>query len=193
MLVTLEGIDGAGKTTILEGLSDAYPDAVVTREPTTSWYGEAVNRSISDDDSDPLAELFLFLADHADHLDRVIRPELADGTLVIADRYVDSRIAYQGAALRDEVNRPMEYIRGVHDPFTRWPDATLYLDIDPQTGAKRAGATNKMEHADFLARVRSNYEQLVDAEPERFVRLDASRSPEAVLASAEDVVGRLVE
>ncbi|MFB6116901.1 dTMP kinase [Halosegnis sp.] len=192
MLVTLEGIDGAGKTTVLEALADAHPEAVVTREPTKSWYGEAVERSIADDDSDSLAELFLFIADHADHLDRVIRPALAADRLVLADRYVDSRLAYQGESLREELKRPMEYIRGVHEPFTRWPDATLYLDVDPETGAKRAGATNKMEHAEFLAGVRSNYERLVEAEPDRFVRIDATRPPEEVIATAERTLTRLL-
>jgi len=193
MLVTLEGIDGAGKTTVLSALSDAYPEAVVTREPSESWYGEAVERSIAAADSDSLAELFLFLADHADHLGRVVRPALADGSLVIADRYVDSRIAYQGATLRDEVKRPMEYIRGIHEPFTRMPDLTLYLDIDPETAAERAGATNKMEHADFLADVRANYERLIDAEPDRFVRVDATRPPEEVVAAAEETLARVVD
>lgn len=193
MLVTLEGIDGAGKTTVLSALSDAYPEAVVTREPSESWYGEAVERSIVAPDSDSLAELFLFLADHADHLGRVVQPALADGSLVIADRYVDSRIAYQGATLRDEVKRPMEYIRGIHEPFTRMPDLTLYLDIDPETAAERAGATNKMEHADFLADVRANYERLIDAEPDRFVRIDATRPPEEVVAAAEETLARVVD
>ena len=193
MLVTLEGIDGAGKTTVLSALSDAYPEAVVTREPSESWYGDAVRRSIAAADSDSLAELFLFLADHADHLGRVVRPALADGSLVIADRYVDSRIAYQGATLRDEVKRPMEYIRGIHEPFTRMPDLTLYLDIDPETAAERAGATNKMEHADFLADVRANYERLIDAEPDRFVRIDATRPPEEVVAAAEETLARVVD
>ena len=193
MLVTLEGIDGAGKTTVLSALSDAYPEAVVTREPSESWYGEAVERSIVAPDSDSLAELFLFLADHADHLGRVVQPALADGSLVIADRYVDSRIAYQGATLGDKVKRPMEYIRGIHEPFTRMPDLTLYLDIDPETAAERAGATNKMEHADFLAGVRANYERLIDAEPDRFVRIDATRPPEEVVAAAEETLARVVD
>lgn len=193
MLVTLEGIDGAGKTTVAEALADAYPEAVVTREPTDSWYGEAVDRSIESADSDPLAELFLFVADHANHLSETVRPALEDGKLVISDRYVDSRIAYQGESLRGEVKRPMEYIRGIHSPFTRMPDRTLYFDIDPKLGAERAGATNKMEHAGFLAGVQANYERLIEAEPERFVRIDAERSPEAVIEATESMLNRVLE
>jgi len=193
MLVTLEGIDGSGKTTVWEALRDVYPDAVFTREPTDSWYGEAVDRSLSDDDADPLAELFLYTADHADHLSRVVQPALDDGKLVVSDRYSDSRYAYQAASLAGHVKRPMEYVRGVHQPFTRPPDATLYFDLDPETGAERAGATNKFEQAGYLAAVQENYERLVEMQPERFVRIDASESPEDVLAAAEDAMELILE
>jgi dTMP kinase len=193
MLVTLEGIDGSGKTTVWEALRDVYPDAVFTREPTDSWYGEAVDRSLSDDDADPLAELFLYTADHADHLSRFVQPALDDGKLVVSDRYSDSRYAYQAASLAGHVKRPMEYVRGVHQPFTRPPDATLYFDLDPETGAERAGATNKFEQAGYLAAVQENYERLVEMQPERFVRIDASQSPEDVLAAAEDAMELILE
>ncbi|MFC6786332.1 dTMP kinase [Halobaculum halobium] len=194
MLLTLEGLDGSGKTTAWEALQPAYPDATFTREPTDSWYGEAVRRSLGDDDTDPLADLFCFVADHADHLSRVVRPALADGDVVISDRYTDSRYAYQAATLADtDLQRPLEYVRGIHGAFTREPDATIYLDVDPETAAARAGATDKYERASFLSEVQSNYERLIDAEPERFVRVDAGRSPEAVLDAVEDTVERLVE
>ncbi len=181
MLVTLEGIDGGGKTTVREGLEERYPDATFTREPTNSWYGDAVYRSIGDDDADPLAELFLYTADHADHLSRVVEPALEAGELVISDRYADSRYAYQGATLEGVLEEPMAYVREVHRPFTIEPDLTLYFDLDPETAAERAGATNKFEHADYLESVRDNYERLLEDDPERFVRIDATQSPEAVL------------
>ena len=192
MLITLEGIDGGGKTTVAEALQDTLPEAVFTREPTDSWYGEAVERSIDDDGADPVAELFLYAADHADHLSRVVRPALEAGKVVVSDRYSDSRYAYQGATLDGVVRRPMEYVRGVHEPFTRAPDATLYFDVPPETGAERAGATNKFETAGYLAEVQANYERLIESDPDRFVRIDATRSPEAVVAAAEDVVERLL-
>ena len=192
MLITLEGIDGSGKTTVAEALQDTLPEATFTREPTDSWYGEAVERSIDDDGADPVAELFLYAADHADHLSRVVRPALEAGKVVVSDRYSDSRYAYQGATLDGVVRRPMEYVRGVHEPFTRAPDATLYFDVPPETGAERAGATNKFETAGYLAEVQANYERLVESDPDRFVRIDATRSPETVVAAAEDVVDRLL-
>ncbi|GAA0647252.1 dTMP kinase [Salarchaeum japonicum] len=188
MLITLEGIDGSGKTTVWEALRADREDAVFTREPTDSWYGDAVQRSIEDDDADAVAEAFLYTADHAAHLSRVVRPALDDGDLVISDRYSDSRYAYQGVALDGHVPRPMEYLRGIHSPWTREPDLTLYFDVDPETGAARAGATNKFEQVEFLSRVRENYETLIDWEPERFVRIDATRPPEDVLDDVEDAL-----
>ena len=192
MLITLEGLDGSGKTTVWEALQDSYPDAVFTREPTESWYGEAVNRSLTDDDADPLAELFLYTADHAAHLSDVIEPALADDRLVISDRYTDSRYAYQAASLAEtELDRPLEYVQGIHRAFTRKPDATLYLELDPETAAERAGADNKFERAGFLSAVASNYRRLREAEPERFVEVDATAAPEAVIERVEQLVTEL--
>ncbi len=196
MLITLEGLDGSGKTTVWEALHDVYPDATFTREPTDSWYGEAVARSIRSDDADPLAELFLYTADHADHLSGTVAPALADGQLVVSDRYSDSRFAYQAATLAEsdaDIERPLEYIRGIHSAFSRPPDATIYLDLDARTAAARSGRTNKFEQDGYLATVRDNYERLIDAEPGRFHRVDATRSPEAVIGRVEDVVAGLLE
>jgi dTMP kinase len=129
------------------------------------------------DDADSLAELFLFTADHAAHLSRVIRPSLASGTTVISDRYADSRFAYQAAALdNSRIDAPLEYIQSIHEPFSRRPDATIYLDIDPETAVTRAGATNKFERVQYLERVATQYEQLIAAEPTRFYRVDATQS-----------------
>jgi dTMP kinase len=186
MLVTLEGLDGSGKSTLAAGLRGAFPDATFTREPTDSWYGDAVYRSLGDEDADPVAELFLYAADHADHLSRVVRPALERGDLVVSDRYADSRVAYQGATLAaaDAVADPVDYVRSLHAPFSRAPDLTIYLDLDAETAAARSDAANKFERADYLARVRTNYERLLDDEPDRFVRLDATLPPERVCERA---------
>lgn len=196
MLITLEGIDGSGKTTVWEALRDTYPGATFTSEPTGSWYGDAVRRSIHDEDADPLAELFLYTADHANHLSTTVRPALADGDLVVSDRYSDSRFAYQAATLAEsdlELARPMEYVRGVHSAFSRPPDATIYLDVDPGTAAERSGRTDKYERDSYLSAVHANYERLIEAEPDRFVRVDATRSPEAVIERVETIVSELLE
>jgi dTMP kinase len=194
MLITLEGLDRTGNTTAWRALRDRYTGAVFTREPTDSWYGEAVGRSIDDEDADPLAELFLYMADHADHLSRVIAPALAEGTTVVSDRYSDSRIAYQAATLADSpIPDPFDYVRSIHEPFSRPPDATLYLDVDPETAAERSGETNKFERADHLRVVREGYERLLAADPDRFVRIDATRPQAAVLADVTDAVDRLLD
>jgi len=195
MLITLEGIDGGGKTTVADALKEALPAdrTVFTREPTESWYGDAVNRSIGDDGADPMAELFLYTADHADHLSRVVSPALEAGNVVISDRYSDSRYAYQGATLAGRIESPMEYIKEIHEPFTRPPDATLYFDLPPETGAERAGATNKFETAAYLADVRENYDRLIEAEPDRFHRIDATQPQDEVVAEARAIVSELLE
>jgi dTMP kinase len=195
MLLTLEGLDGSGKSTCCEMLreGDIVPDdAVFTREPTNSWYGEAVQRSIDDPDADSLAELFLYTADHAAHLADVVRPALAEGRVVVSDRYSDSRYAYQGATLSDTFEDSLAFVQRVHQPWTRPPDATIYLDVDPETAAERSGATNKFETADYLRTVRENYERLVEAERERFVRVDASQPEADVRADVRDAVARLL-
>ncbi len=194
MLITLEGLDGSGKTSCRELLqsADFSRDVLFTREPTNSWYGEAVQRSINDDDADPLAELFLYVADHAAHIAETIQPALAEGTVVISDRYSDSRYAYQGVTLADRFENSMQFVQEIHEPWTRPPDATIYLDVDPETAARRSGATNKFETADYLESVRANYERLIEAEPERFVRIDATRPQEAVQAEVLEAVETII-
>jgi dTMP kinase len=197
MLVTLEGLDGSGKTTAWEALRSEFPAATFTREPTDSWYGESVLRSIDDADADPLAELFLFTADHADHLSRVVRPSLAAGDPVISDRFSDSRYAYQAATLATydhlAVDDPLDYVRAIHEPFTRAPDSTIYLAVDPETAAERAGSTNKLERVAYLRRVERNYERLLSEDPDRFVRVDADRPESAVVSDVVAAVGELLD
>lgn len=180
-LITLEGIDGSGKTTVWERLKDRYdPDVdpvVFTREPTNdTWYGDAAYRSIEDDGADSLAELFLFVADHANHLAETVRPALEQGQVVIADRYIDSRIAYQAATNADRLNgrrAASDFVRQLHEPWTRYPDTTVYLNVEPETGAQRSGETNKMERVEHLETVAATYDRLRSVESERFEVVDS--------------------
>ena len=192
MLIALEGIDGSGKTSVAAALADRYPSAEHTAEPTDSWYGDAVRRSIRTGDAHPLAELFLFMADHAVHLDEVIRPALEAGRPVVTDRYTDSRCAYQAATLAGIVDRPLEYVASIHRPWSRPPDLTVYLEVDPETGAERSDGRNKFEAAEFLTVVAANYDRLIEAEPDRFVRIDARRPIEAVTRAVVDAVDPLL-
>lgn len=186
MLVTLEGLDGSGKTTAWEALHERYPRGIFTREPTESWYGDAVRRSIDDPDADPMAELFLYCADHAAHLSQTIRPALGRDSLVVSDRYLDSRIAYQGVTLRETLDDPVDFIKALHAPFSRTPDLTCYLEVDIDVAVERSGETTKFEHRAFLEAVDKIYRQLIADEPNRFVRIDAE-------ADAADVVDAIVD
>lgn len=188
MLVTLEGLDGSGKTTVVRELKDRYPEAMLTKEPTDSWYGDAVRRSIGDPEADALAELFLYTADHAAHLSETVEPALAADKLVISDRYLDSRIAYQGATLADRLEDAPEFVRRVHEPFTIVPDLTIYLDVDVETAVARSDGQSKFEREDFLAEVKAVYERLVDAEPDRFEVIDATMEAESVCDKVVDAI-----
>jgi len=189
MFVTVEGIDGAGKTTVVEAMRGEFGDATFTREPTGGWLGEEVERAVGDEDSEPLVDLFLFTADHADHVERVIRPALADGGLVVCDRYVDSRYAYQGATLADRFEDAVGWVRGVHEPWTVYPDLTLLLNVPVETALGRKDTEDKYERAGFLRDVAANYRRLADEE-DRFVVVDASRDAEEVAEDCVEAVRR---
>ncbi len=180
MLVTLEGLDGSGKTTVWRQLKDHYPEAIFTREPTDSWYGDVVERSLADEEADPVAELFLYCADHADHLARTIRPALEADRLVVADRYIDSRVAYQGVTLAGTLEEPAAYIRSIHEPISPTPDLTCYLRVDVETAVTRSDRETKFERRAFLERVEALYESIA-ATHDRVQPIDAEREPGAVV------------
>ncbi len=193
MLVTLEGLDGCGKTTAWRSLKEHYPQAVFTKEPTDSWYGDAVRQSVDDPTADAVAELFLYCADHAAHISETIEPSLAAGQLVISDRYIDSRMAYQGATLADRIDYSVGYVRTVHDPFTIMPDLTIYLDIDVTTAVDRSGGESKFEREAFLADVRDVYERLIEEESDRFEVIDASQDQSTVQAAIIETIDAHLE
>ncbi|MBW3582343.1 MAG: dTMP kinase [Euryarchaeota archaeon] len=179
-LVSFEGIDGAGKSTLIAGVAEALRtrgvDPLVTREETTGWLGEAVRRSI-DERMDPLATLFLFLADRAHHL-AALRPELARGRLVLTDRYHDSTRAYQAVTLADRFDDLDGWLKEVSHDWLITPLRTYLVDIDPEVAVGRMadrGSRTNYEKAAFLGKVRSEYLRIVAAEPERFVVLDGTR------------------
>ena len=187
-LVTFEGIDGSGKSTMLARLSACHEKnplsaagVVFTREPTKETLtGKAVYAAI-DNNVDSLAELFLFLADHAAHIAETVRPALQSGKLVISDRYSDSRCAYQGATLDADIPNAFDFVCRLHEPWTIKPDLTFLFDIAPEVSCERCkdrGAQTKFERVDFLKTVTKNFKKLAEKEPERFVILDAEAAPE---------------
>lgn len=191
-LITLEGIDGCGKSTITARLNSnpKLSGFVFTREPTTGWIGEAVNRAIHSD-TDDLAELLLFTADHAEHISKLIVPSLKSGNHVISDRYSGSRYAYQAVTLKGRFLDPLRWIQGIHEGWTIVPDLTILFDIDPEIAVERCGnrgAQTKFEKTDFLREVRSNYLRLAKEDPERFLVINTDRPVDIVEEDVLDAI-----
>lgn len=194
-LITLEGIDGTGKSSITKMLRKRFPDAVFTREPTKSWIGKAVKKSI-ESDGDPLAELFLFVADHADHIAKVIRPALEEGKLVISDRYSDSRYAYQGVTLSNIFDDAVEWVESIHKGWTIVPDMTVLFTIDTSIAVSRCqvrGEKTKFEKIEFLKKVQENFIGLAKSEPTRFVLVDSGQELEALGHEVESQIKRFLK
>jgi dTMP kinase len=191
--ITVEGIDGAGKTTIVRRIGRELRRrgyrVVLTTEPTRTWLGDAVKRSYGDDVG-PLAETFLFLADRARHTEE-IRSWISRGAIVLCDRYADSTYAYQGARLRGIVEDPVRWLRTVSAPAVLTPDLTILLEIPPRIGLQRiAGRRRKVrfEKEAFLTAVAENYRRL--ARTPRFARIDGSRTAREVAQDALAVIER---
>ncbi len=196
-LITLEGIDGTGKSTLVRSLEArlADLDPVFTREPTTAWIGQAVRRGIAEE-VDPIAEALLFAADHAAHIATVVKPALADGRLVVSDRYSDSRYAYQPVVLEGRLPDPLAWLRALHDGWTVPPDQTFLLVLAVDEALRRIKAHDRREHfekADTLEKVQAAYLDLAEAEPARFVLVDAEKEPEEIAAFVEGAIRRTVE
>lgn len=194
LVIALEGLDGSGKSTVWERLEDDFTnDITYTREPTHQWHGEVVRQSINDDEADSLAELFLYTADHAAHLSGTVEPAIERGESVVTDRYIGSRLAYQGVTLADEfggIEETVEFVRKIHEPWTRYPDVTIYLDVAPETGAKRAGKTNKMEGEERLQQVQTAYQYLQE-HSDRYRIVDGEQSPDAVYEDVIDILDEI--
>jgi len=182
--ITLEGVDGAGKSTHIEFIADAVrtkaPHVIVTREPGGTDLAERLRQAILAEPMTPILETLLVFAARTDHVERVIRPALKTGQWVICDRFTDATIAYQGAGKgvsRDLIARLSE---AAH-PGLR-PDRTLIFDCPYDVASQRlakAGRTlDRFEREDraFYERVRSAYLDLAKAEPQRIRLIDASRS-----------------
>ena len=190
--LTVEGIDGAGKSTqarmLAERLRVLGREVVETREPGGAPGAEEIRRLLVEGDPErwsPETETLLFTAARRDHLERVIRPALARGAVLVCDRYVDSTRAYQGAGAperRQLVDRLHRLAIGLD------PDLTLIFDMDPAAALERARrrvsdlAEDRFERkgAKFQARLREEFLAIAAAEPARCALIDAARPPEAV-------------
>jgi len=192
MLITLEGIDGSGKSTLHASLKDllADLDPLMTREPGATWVGDQVRRAIKEQ-TDPITEATLFVADHAAHLAKVVRPALAEGRLVISDRYSDSRYAYQSVTLQGIVPELEKWLRAMHNGWTIVPDKTFLCVLPIDEALTRLKPDNEREHfekRETLEKVQNNYLSYAKAEPSRFVIVDAMLSPEIVARFVADAI-----
>jgi dTMP kinase len=189
VLITVEGIDGAGKSTLVAGLAQALGDGVVVlREPGGVEVSERIRDLLKDPalDIDARAEALLYAAARAQLVAEQLRPLLEAGTTVLLDRFVDSSLAYQGAGR----GLGVEEIRTLNAFGTGGltPDRTLLLRIDPAAGLGRIAGrpADRLEQEDvaFFQAIAAAYDALAAAEPERFAIIDAAQSPEAVLSDA---------
>ena len=200
MFVTVEGVEGAGKSTLMKLLVRELErrgiSFVRTREPGGCGLGMSLRPLLLDVSSslDSRAELFLFLADRAQHVADTIRPALSRGDWVLCDRYADSTIAYQGYGRGMDV----DWLQTINDYATGglWPDRTLLLDLPVETGLQRALIRNgreglsrsegrfEAEERAFHQRIRDGFLERVARWPERFRVLNAEHAPEVLLGEA---------
>ena len=192
MLITLEGIDGSGKSSLHEALRELLTDLDVlfTREPGATWVGDQVRRAIKEQ-IDPVTEATLFVADHAAHLAKVVRPALAEGRLVISDRYSDSRYAYQSVTLQGIVPDPESWMRAMHNGWTIVPDKTFLCVLPVDEALRRLKPDSQREHfekKETLEKVQENYLAYARAEPSRFVIVDAMLPKDTVAKFVADAI-----
>ncbi|HZP65155.1 MAG TPA: dTMP kinase [Rudaea sp.] len=197
-LLTLEGGEGAGKSTVLEAvrgmLVERGIDVVVTREPGGTRAGEAIRALLLDPHLRGMhaeTELLLMFASRAQLVREVVRPALAAGRWVLSDRFTDASFAYQGGGRGQPAERIAELERWAADGIA--PDLTLLLDLPVADGLKRAGARSaadriEMENAEFFERVRAAYRARAAQQAGRFRVIDAGQPLDGVLAQVREAV-----
>ncbi|HEX5984573.1 MAG TPA: dTMP kinase [Solirubrobacterales bacterium] len=183
MFISLEGVDGSGKSTQARLLVEALGgDTVAIREPGGTGAAERIRELLADPgvELEPLAELMLFLAARADLTERVIRPALEAGRYVVADRFSDSSVAYQGVARGLGVGEVIGLCETATDGL--WPDLTLLLRIDPEAGLARAESDDRFEREGLALQqaVAEAYAEIAIIASDRVVVIDATGSVEEV-------------
>ena len=191
MFVSLEGIDGSGKSTQAQLLAEALrPETLLVREPGGTAAAEQIRDLLADGaiDLDPQAELMLFCAARADLIKQVIRPALEAGRDVVSDRFADSTVAYQGAAR----GLGVELVERFSDAATGGlaPDLTLLIRIDAEVAAERSGGEDRFEAAglEFQRQVAAAYDEIAARDDARVVTVDGTGSVEEVHARVMDIV-----
>ena len=198
MFLTFEGPDGSGKTTqvapLAEFLTQLGYQVLITREPGGTAIGDQIRQVLSDlknTGMHPRSETLLFLAARAQLVEEVIKPHLEDGYIVLCDRYADSTMAYQGYGHQNDLTQISSLINFATGGLK--PDLTLLLDVGAEAGLKRKAEGTEWNRLDaysleFHQRVRQGYAALAQAEPERWVVIDADQPAEKVQERIRQVV-----
>ena len=198
--ITLEGIDGAGKSTQLEGVAEFLRSkglsAMVTREPGGTPLGEKLRTLLLDKTITMHAqtEALLMFASRCEHLDRVIVPALEQGRWVVSDRFTDASFAYQGGGRELDMSKLDMLENWTHGNFQ--PDLTLYFDVPVELGQQRINQLNSIdrfekEEKDFFHRVRTVYLERAEQFPERIQYIDATQPAPAVHEAVEQILQKL--
>jgi dTMP kinase len=195
LFISFEGIDGAGKSTHVEALAQAFRQAgrtvVLTREPGGTPLAEQLRALALNAPMDPLTEALLMFAARRDHLKEVIEPALARGDVVLCDRFTDATFAYQGGgrgfdlAVLQQLERWVQSVDALPTGQLRQPQLTLWFEVPPEVAAQRlagARAPDRFESQPvaFFRRVADGYAGRAAADPGRFARIDGSRPREQV-------------
>ena len=201
--ITVEGIEGVGKSTNIDFLADLIENngfsVVRTREPGGTPMAERIRELLLEHGEEPMtdiAELLLFFAARSLHISNAIRPALEAGQWVVCDRFTDASRAYQGNGRglnQDKINMLADWVQE-----DLQPDLTILLDAPAEVGMDRAGRRGaadrlEIEKTDFYARVRAGYLALAESEPERFAIIDASLTLDQVQAAIKEIADRLYD
>jgi dTMP kinase len=197
--ITLEGVDGSGKSSHVEGIAALLRArgrrALVTREPGGTPLAEQLRALVLAEPMDPLSETLLMFAARGDHLRRVIEPALAEGVWVVCDRFTDATVAYQGGGKGVSADLIERLRLAVHPGLE--PDLTFVFDCPYSIARERLGGTGKApdrferEGREFFERVRRGYLDLAAAQPGRMRVIDATKSLEAIKNMVEDIIKTL--
>lgn len=195
MFITLEGIDGAGKSTHLSALArwwrERGREVVLTREPGGTPLAEQLRELVLHQPMDPLTESLLVFASRREHVLQVIDPALARGAVVLCDRFTDASFAYQGGGRGFDWSVLEQLERWVHPH--RQPDLTLWFELPPAVAQARRDAVREPDRFerqghDFFDRVHAAYERRWSLDPHRFARIDATAEPQTVWAQVLQAV-----
>lgn len=195
IFISFEGIDGAGKSTHIDGLAQTLRaqgrSVTLTREPGGTPLAEKLRTMVLNDPMDAMTEALLVFAARRDHLQQLIEPALARGEVVLCDRFTDATFAYQGGGrgfdlvVLAQLERWVQTVTPAGAPLLREPDLTLWFDLDPTIAAQRLASARvpdkfEAQPVEFFRRVTAGYAQRQTAAPQRFARIEANQGRDAV-------------